>query len=71
MTIRIYLWLVGGPHDQLMLDFTGACRPEALTLLSTGKVKIEHEGELYRIAEFDELKMRGVGVWESERVLTE
>jgi len=69
--LTINLHLLGGPHDGMMLLFEGESKPNAVDKILAGGVKIIFDGETYSITKFDKIGMRGVGVWEAEKAVTE
>jgi hypothetical protein len=69
--MKLSLYISGGPHDAMVLVFEGQCDPQDQDQLLTDKCQIEFDGDWYRITRFNKAEMRGVGVWESEKVVTE
>jgi len=66
-----FFLLRGGPHDGMILEFAGSGESDSVNLILAGGVKIQFDGDIYLITHFDKDEMRGIGVWQSERVLTE
>ena len=69
--IRLELHLKGGPFDGMKAAFDGTGGVDTVDKILAGGCRIRVGEDTYCITKFNKDVMRGVGVWESETVLTE